>query len=126
MKDYKKYYLIPALTEEVYLALTTEVTLELWTGEKADFEAVPGSEFSLWDNSITGINIEFEENRMIVQEWYFGEREEKSIVTIILHPDRKGTSVELRHNNIPEEDYANIIDGWDNVYFASLVDFYAE
>ncbi len=126
MKDFKKYYSIDAPRDEVYLALTTEVAIELWTGEKAEMEALPGSEFSLWDGSITGKNLEFEEGRKIVQEWYFGEREEKSIVTLILHADKKGTSIELRHNNIPDEDYENIIDGWDNAYFASLIDFYIE
>ena len=50
--------------------------------------------------SISGKNIEFEENRKIVQKWHFGAQAEDSIVTITLHPDKKGTSVELRHTNI--------------------------
>lgn len=87
---------------------------------------VPGSEFSLWEGSIVGKNLEFEEGRKIVQEWYFGDQEPKSIVTILLHPDKKGTSVELRHTNIPDEDYENIVDGWNYVYFSSLRDFYEE
>jgi activator of HSP90 ATPase len=110
----------------LYLALTTEITIELWTGDKAEMKPVSGTEFSLWEGSITGKNLEFEEGRKIVQEWYFGEQKEKSIVTLILHPDKKGTSVELRHTNIPDEDYGDIVDGWNNIYFASLIDFYTE
>ncbi len=63
MKDFKKYYSIPATPEYVYLALTNELTLQLWTGDKAEMTAVPGSEFSLWDGAIVGKNLEFEENK---------------------------------------------------------------
>jgi activator of HSP90 ATPase len=85
----------------------------------------PGTEFSLWEGSIVGKNLAFEEGKKIVQQWYFGEQEEPSIVTIRLHQLNNGTSVELRHNNIPDEDYEDIVDGWDNVYFASLHEFYS-
>lgn len=126
MKHLKKYYIIPAQPEEVYLALTNPATIYLWTGEEAEMSTVPGSEFSLWDGSITGKNIEFIESKKIVQEWYFGEQEEASIVTIILHADKKGTSVELRHTNIPDEDFNDIAEGWDTEYFGALQDFYEE
>jgi activator of HSP90 ATPase len=124
MKDYKKYYIISAPPEELYIALTNPATLQLWTGEKAEMSTVPGSEFSLWEESIVGRNLEFAEGRKIVQQWYFGEQEEDSIVTIILHPHKQGTSVELRHTNIPDEDYENIKEGWDESYFGALAAFY--
>ena len=124
MKDYKKYYLIPASPDEVYMALTNPATLQLWTGEKAEMSTVPGSEFSLWQESIVGKNLEFIPGKKIMQQWYFGEQENDSIVTIILHPHKNGTSVELRHTNIPDEDYEQITEGWDENYFGSLLDFY--
>lgn len=124
MKDFKKYYIIAAPPEEVYLALTLEHTIRLWTGDTAEMKAEPGTEFSLWDGNIVGKNIEFEPGKKIVQQWYFGDSVEESIVTIKLHPDSKGTSLELRHNNIPDDDYDDIIDGWDNIYMGSLQDFY--
>ena len=87
----------------------------------------PGSEFSLFEESIEGRNLEFEENKKIVQEWYFGEDEEApSIVTIKLHSHADGTSVELRHSNIPDEAYEDIVEGWNDVYFAALEDFFEE
>ena len=126
MKDFKKYYLISASPEEIYLALTNPLTLHLWTGAEAVMSTEPGSEFSLWDDSISGKNIEFEENRKIVQQWHFGDQPEDSIVTITLHPDKKGTSVELRHTNIPDEDYEDIVEGWNDSYFGALQEFYEE
>ena len=59
MKDYKKYYIIPAPPEEVFGALTHEGTIQLWTGEKAEMSTEPGSEFSLWEGSIVGKNLRF-------------------------------------------------------------------
>ena len=124
MKDYKKYYIISAAPEEVYLALTNPITIRLWTGYEAEMSTEPNSEFSLWDDSICGRNIEFEPNRKIVQEWYFGDQEKESIVTLILHEHKKGTSVELRHTNIPDEAYDDIVEGWNDNYFGALRDYY--
>ena len=125
MKDYKQYFLISAEPAEVYAALTNAATLQLWTGEPAIMNDEPGSEFSLWQGSIVGKNLEFEPGRKIVQEWFFGEQEPASIVTILLHPHKQGTSAELRHTNIPGEAYDEIVEGWNDVYFNALQDFYA-
>jgi uncharacterized protein YndB with AHSA1/START domain len=124
MKEFKKYYILPAPPEEVYLALTNPATIRLWTGEPAIMSTEPGSEFALWDESIAGKNIEFEDGKKIVQQWYFGDQVEESIVTIKLHPHKNGTSVELRHSNIPDEEYEEMVAGWDEVYFGSLMEFY--
>ena len=126
MKDFKNYYIISAPPEDVFLALTNPATIQLWTGEPAEMSTEPESEFSLWDGSITGRNIEFVPGKKITQEWYFGEQEEKSIVSIILHPHKQGTSAELRHTNIPDEDFEDITTGWNDVYFESLINFYEE
>jgi activator of HSP90 ATPase len=125
MKDFKKYYTLPATPEEIYLAMTTPATLHLWTGEPAEMSTEPGSEFSLWGGSIVGRNLEFEPGRKIVQQWYFDTQPEPSIVTLKFHPVQQGTSVELKHTNIPDSDFEDIVDGWNNIYFASLSDFYA-
>jgi activator of HSP90 ATPase len=101
LKDFKKYYIIPATPEEVYLALTTEITLQLWTGDIASFDPTPGTEFTLWDGSIIGKNLEFD-------------------------ADGQNTSLEVRQTNIPDEAYADIAEGWTNSYAASLQEFYEE
>ena len=126
MKDFKKYYTIPAPPETLYLALTNPLTIQLWTGEPAEMSTEPGSEFAMWDGSITGKNIEFETNKKIVQQWYFGEQKEESIVTIKLHPSDEGTSVELKHTNIPDEAYDDISEGWNDSYFGALQNFYED
>ncbi|MCA4900701.1 MAG: SRPBCC domain-containing protein [Cytophagales bacterium] len=126
MKDFKKYFIISAPPSDVYLALTNPLTIHLWSGEEAVMSTEPGSEFSLWEDSIVGKNLEFEPNKKIVQQWYFEGQEEPSIVTIKLHEDKKGTSVELRHSNIPDEAYDDIVEGWTEQYFGALQEFYEE
>ncbi len=126
MKNFKKYYTIPAPPETLYLGLTNPLTIQLWTGEVAEMSTEPNTEFSLWDGSITGMNLELETNKKIVQQWYFGDQPEASIVTIKLHPAAQGTSVELTHTNIPDEAYEDITEGWNTAYFGALEDFYRE
>ena len=124
MKNIKKYYKLKAGPEDVYNALTNKSMLEIWTGENAQMEPLPGTEFSLWDGSISGINLEFEKNKKIVQQWYFGEELEESVVTIKIHPDGKGSSVELVHTNIPDKAFKNISQGWDEDYFGALKELF--
>lgn len=123
MKDFKKYFILPAEPEEVYVALTNPYTIQLWTGEPAVMSTEPESEFSLWGDSIVGKNLEFEEGKKIVQQWYF-DQEEPSVVTIKLHPHKQGTSLELRHTNIPDDEYDDIVEGWEDSYLRSLMEFY--
>lgn len=125
MKDYKAYFSIPATPEEIYLALTTATTIHLWSGEVAEMTRDVDSEFSLWEGAIVGKNIEFEENKKIVQQWYFGVSA-PSIVTIKLHEDKSKTSVELRHTNIPDETFEDIVEGWNYNYFGALKEFFEE
>ena len=123
MKDFKKRYTLNATPQDVYNAMTNPLMIEIWTGEPVVMSTVPGSEFEIWDGSITGENVEFIQDKLIVQRWFFGE-EEDSIVTIKLHPDRKGTLVELFQTNIPDNAFENMVEGWDVDYFGNLRQLY--
>ncbi|RKD14352.1 ATPase [Pelobium manganitolerans] len=126
MKDYKKYYTLPASPEDVYLALTIPQSIKLWTGAEAEMSEEVGTEFSLFDGDIVGKNLEFEYGKKIVQQWYFDGQEEDSVVTIKLHEHKSGCSVELRHSNIPDEVYDEFVEGWDDNYFGELREFFEE
>lgn len=120
MKAIKKNYYIHSTPEHIYTALTNPLTIEMWTGEPAIMNTVPGSEFSLWDGDITGINLEFIENQKIKQQWYFEGEEGTSIVTITLYPEGAKTRIELLHIEIPDEAFENILEGWNQYYFKPL------
>ena len=123
MKDFKKYITIDAEPEDVYACLTNPFTIELWSDMKAQVEAVPGTEFEMFDGSISGRMLELETNKKVVQQWYFGEQEEPSIVTFKIHPDKGKVSLELRHTNIPDEAYEDIIEGWEEYYLGRIKEF---
>ena len=124
MKELRKYYRIKGSTEEVYAALVNPFSIALWTGSEAVMKEEEGTEFSLFDGDISGRNITFEKESKIVQEWYFGEQEEQSIVTITLRPDRHFTKIELHHSNIPDEAFDDMVLGWDSYYFGGLKEFF--
>lgn len=126
MKTYKKYTIINATPEEVYTAMTKDMSIKLWTGAEVEFVEEPGTEFSFWDGDIVGKNLEFEPGKKIVQQWYFGEDNPDSIVTIKFHADKKGTSLEFVQTNIPEEDYEEFTAGLEEYYFGGLIDFFEE
>jgi len=118
-----KHY-IPASTEEVYIALTNPFTIELWTGFPAEMSTEPGSEFSLFEGDIVGKNLEFKKNRLIKQHWYFEGEENDSIVTLMLKPEKNNTLIELFHENVPEEVFEEMLQGWKTIYFKALKRFF--
>lgn len=124
MKNLKKHYRIKAGPSEVFAAMTNPFSIELWTGEEAVMSTVAGEEFSLYGGDISGRNLQFEQDRKIVQEWYFGDQKEPSIVTLSLTPDKYYTRIELLHTNIPDEAFEDMNQGWDDSYFAALKEFF--
>lgn len=124
MKYLKQKHVIPAPAEEVYMALTNPFTIELWSGYKAEMSTEPGSEFSIWEGDIVGKNLEFEQDKLVKQHWYFDGQEEDSIVTITLTPKAEITHVEVEHTNIPDEAYEEMKQGWKNHYFGTIKKFF--
>lgn len=106
--------------EEVFAALTNPFQIALWSGYPADMKAETGYVFSLWEGDITGVNLEIIPNKRLVQEWFFGEQEERSIVRITLKKKGNKTLLELLHTHIPEEVFDEITEGWKEYYLGSM------
>jgi activator of HSP90 ATPase len=124
MKTFKKSFKINAEPADVYSALTNPYTIELWTGYPAIMSTEPGSEFSMWEGDITGKNIEFIQDKKVVQEWDFGDNPEKSVVVITIQKDREDSMVTVEHSNIPDEDFEDIAEGWREYYFGAINTFF--
>jgi activator of HSP90 ATPase len=124
MKTFKKTFRINAEPSDIYSAITNPYTIELWSGYPAKMSTEPGSEFSLWEGDISGKNIEFIQDKKVVQEWYFGEQTEKSIVTISIVPDGENSQVTVDHSNIPDEEFNNIAEGWREYYIGAIITFF--
>lgn len=124
MNNLRKNYKIKATAEEVFNALTNPFTIELWSGYPAKMTIGENTEFELWDGDIAGINLEIVKDKKLVQEWYFGDQPEKSIVTITLSRKGNSTLVELEHTNIPESEFNDIRNGWDQHYWGAIQEFF--
>ncbi|MGL5682431.1 MAG: SRPBCC domain-containing protein [Marinifilaceae bacterium] len=120
--DFNYKLKIGADKEEVFSALTNPFQIALWSGYPADMQPEAGYEFSLWEGDITGKNMEVIPNKKLVQEWYFGDTEKRSIVSIELKGTGGSTMLELRHINIPDEVYDEIVEGWKEYYLGSMKD----
>lgn len=124
MKTIRQHYFINATPEEVFTAITNPFTIELWSGYPANMEAKEGTEFSIFDGDISGRNISISENKQLVQEWYFGDMPEQSIVTINLQSHQQGTKVNLEHTNVPDDDVAEFTEGWNEYYWGAIKEFF--
>jgi len=124
MKTFKKSFRINAEPSDIYSALTNPITIELWSGYPAKMSTEPGSEFSLWEGDITGRNLEFVQDKKVVQQWYFGDQAEKSIVTFDIRPDGENSVVTVEQNNIPDDDFAEISEGWREYYIGAIIIFF--
>ncbi|MBK7713173.1 MAG: SRPBCC domain-containing protein [Bacteroidales bacterium] len=124
MKTFRRTFKINTEPSDIYSAITNPYTIELWSGYPAMMSTEPGSEFSLWEGDISGVNIEFVQDRKIVQEWHFGDQSEKSIVTITIAPDRENSVVTVEHTNIPDAEYEDIAEGWREYYIGAISSFF--
>ncbi len=118
--DFEYKLVIAADPEEVFAALTNPFQIEIWSGYPADMKAEAGYVFSLWEGDITGVNLEVVPNRCLVQEWFFGERDEQSLVEIKLKKENGKTVLDLKHTHIPAEVYEEITEGWREYYLGSM------
>jgi len=123
-KDFKTRIKIKAEMEDVFAAFTNPFTIELWSGYPAKMSTEQGAPFELWEGDIVGHVVEVEDQKRIVQEWYFGLQEEQSIVTIKLFPQGGNkVQVDVFHTNIPDEAYEEIVEGWNDYFLQPIKEF---
>ena len=120
MKTIVQGYNINASIEKVWEALVNAKEIEGWGGGPAVMDDKESTKFSLWGGDVHGTNIEVEKFKKLVQEWYGGEWKEPSIVTFKLQKLGNSTKLELLHENVPDEEYEDIDQGWKDYYLGPL------
>jgi activator of HSP90 ATPase len=78
----------------------------------------------MWEGDISGRIIELVPDKKVVQEWYFGDSVEQSIVTINISPSGGESVIVVEHTNIPDDDFENIVEGWNEYYMGAIRRFY--
>jgi activator of HSP90 ATPase len=120
MKVIKQLHHINAPLEKVWQALTDPKDIDSWGGGPAKMSAKEGTSFSLWGGDIHGKNLEVIGNKKLVQEWFSGDWKKPSKVSFTLKEDKGKTTVSLLHEDVPDDEEADIAEGWDIYYLGEI------
>lgn len=123
MKVIRKEYFINANFEKVWEALVDPKLIEQWGGGPAKMIGKEGEDFSLWGGEIHGKNTKVIKNRVLEQDWFSGDWEKASKVRFELKPVGQQTKLLLTHENVPEKEFDDISQGWDDYYLTPIKDF---
>ncbi|MCG8575111.1 MAG: SRPBCC domain-containing protein [Flavobacteriales bacterium] len=126
MTQFKLQDTFNATAQEIYEAWLNGDKHTAMTGGEATGEATVGSEFTAWDGYISGVNLELETNKRIVQEWRtteFSDDQASSKIEVLLEEKENKTVLTLIHTNIPDgqSDYET---GWNDHYFEPMKHYF--
>ena len=102
------------------------------TGGEAEVSAEVGASFTAWDGYINGVNLELEPYVRIVQSWrstQFPGDAPDSRLEIELGRERdqlKGTTVTIKHSEVPDGQGASYKKGWSSSYLEPMKLYFAQ
>jgi len=117
---------IPAAPETVYSAWLDSEEHARMTGDTANVSAVAGAPFEAWGGYIQGRNLELEPGIRILQSWRtseFEDSEPDSLLEVVLTPEGIGTTVTIRHSNLPPHGM-QYQQGWIDSYFTPMKEYF--
>ncbi|MCL7043156.1 hypothetical protein MKW94_006956 [Papaver nudicaule] len=116
--------------KDLFEILMDENRWKGFTQSNAKISKEVGGEFSLFDGSITGTNLELEDGKLIAQKWRFGNWADGIYSTVRItfdEPESGVTVINLVHTEVPEEDrYGNatVVEnterGWRDLIFGRI------
>ncbi|KAJ8646911.1 hypothetical protein MRB53_008659 [Persea americana] len=116
--------------KDIYEILMDENRWKGFTQSNAKISREVGGEFSLFDGSISGVNKELQEGKLIVQKWRFGSWADGMYSTVKMtfdEPEPGVTIIRLTQTEVPEEDrYGNstVVEnterGWKDLIFHKI------
>ena len=123
-KSIEQEIVIKSTPHEIYEVFMDEKKHSKLTESKAKVSREIGGNFSIFEGSLSGKNIELIQDKKIVQTWRGdGENWPKgyySTITLILEPSDKGTLIKFSQVDIPEASYESVKEGWDTYYWEPL------
>ena len=125
-KNIEHTVLINATPKEVYNALMNGKKHSQFTGEPAKIRAKTSAAFSCYGGYITGLTLELEPAKCIVQAWRSKgwPKGFYSIVTFALSKKSGGrTRLHFTQVGVPADDYADKNKGWWTHYWEPLKKF---
>lgn len=111
---------------QVYEMLINERHHRAFTGEDASIVRAVGGKFRAYGDYITGINIELESPRRIVQKWRAADWEDKSHYSICTFDIQQGSNdvvLNFTQEGVPEKNYKDIKQGWIDHYWDRMKEY---
>jgi activator of HSP90 ATPase len=119
MKSYRTTLKIAANTKSIYGALTSSKTFQEWSGQPAEIEAYQGGQFWQFGGNIQGKFLILTPTK-ILQLWKEKTWKNFSKVSFTINEKGSHTELEVQHEDIPDENYEMIKEGWDKYYLGPL------
>lgn len=99
-----------------------------FTGAPTVIQPRAGTRISAWDGYIHGWVLKVGPGRRARFAWRtsdFAPTDPDSIVDLWMRPVKGGTCVEIAHREIPADQGARYMKGWEDFYFAPLTKYFA-
>jgi uncharacterized protein YndB with AHSA1/START domain len=123
LESFETSGLIPASPAQVYEAWVGGPGHARMTGAGATSDARAGGAFTAWDGYISGTYLELEPGRRILMAWRtteFPDDAADSRLEILLDAAPGGTTLTLRHSEIPDGQGEDYKEGWVDNYFVPM------
>jgi uncharacterized protein YndB with AHSA1/START domain len=114
---------IPASPEDIFNAWMDAEIHAAFTGSDATGACEEGAAFTAWDGYISGVHMELEPARRIVQTWRstdFPPDHADSRLEVLLEDHPKGALLRLVHSDVPQGQGDALTNGWIEYYFEPL------
>jgi uncharacterized protein YndB with AHSA1/START domain len=122
MKTIKQTIIFKASPHDVFEALMDSKKHSEFTGDKAVISRKVGGKYRAYGDYITGKNLEIIKDKRIVQTWHASDWPDgvDSKVIFELEADGKNTKLKFTHENVPDEQYAEVLKGWIEFYWGPM------
>jgi activator of HSP90 ATPase len=121
-KTIRQTVIFKAGPHDIYEALMDSKKHAKFTGGKATISREVGGKFSTYDGYAEGVNQELVPDKKIVQTWRAEDWPEGhySRVTFSLNKAEGGTRLTFSQTGVPEEQYQDVSQGWQDYYWEPM------
>lgn len=126
MKTIKQVILFNCSATDLYDYLINGKKLTKITGGKAANTEKAGGKFSAYDDYISGTNVELVPGKKIVQKWTCADFPDKHFTDVSIELKKKTdkqTELVFTQENVPDDFYDDISEGWNQFYWEPIKDY---
>lgn len=125
MKTIKQTVIFNASADDIYEYLINARKLQKIIGGKVSNSGKVGGKFSAYDDYIFGENVELVPGKKIVQKWACEDFPKGHMSDVKIELKKKGdkqTEMIFTQDNIPDELYDDLNEGWKEFYWDPIKD----